>query len=94
VAAYPQADTPTTRQVFGTDYREDILKALNAEEASLRKRAWDLEHRLEAVGSKDAKIIRDLLDKLAEYHRMLYHGVKNTEQANQPDTEQPTTEEE
>jgi hypothetical protein len=61
------------------------LKALTQKESNLRKRAWGLEHRLEAVGSKDAKIIRDLLDKLAEYHRMLYQGAKNTEQSNRHD---------
>lgn len=56
------------------------MKSLTEKEASLKKRAWNLVHRLDAVGSKDAKTVRELLDKLAEYHRVLHEGAKNTEQ--------------
>lgn len=49
-AAYPQADTPTTRQVFGADYRGNKMTAyenLKRKEqilsgASLRARAPDM----------------------------------------------------
>ena len=47
------------------------MKRLTSEQAKWKTDAWDLIHRLDAVGSQDADIVRGLLDQLSIYQKLL-----------------------
>jgi len=73
-AAYPQADTPTTRQVFGTDYRRNAL---------ISEKEW-VEQLYEVRCEPDKLLI--MITNRRQALKRLDEGAKNTEQQLQPDT--------
>ena len=76
-AAYPQADTPTTRQVFGTDYRRNKMYVTEKEMRDRLK----LDSKSDLIGKlvMAYMTIRQLQEKL--------EGAKNTEQQVQADSQ-------
>ena len=75
-AAYPQADTPTTRQVFGTDYMEE-------EDDSKTRKVVRMDSGRGERHLKKAALV-ELLETLLNHIDRL-EGAKNTEQQVQPD---------
>ena len=76
-AAYSQADTPTTRQVFGTDYMEETLKC--------RKCGYQNDFLKKCPFHQPQSEI-DEICKERDRKEAELKSAKNTEQANQPDS--------
>jgi len=81
-AAYPQADTPTTRQVFGTDYRRKNMPEMIQVNDLV---TFECPHCGYITKGKRGEKVN--CPKCQPDFSGYFLGAKNTEQANQPDSQ-------